>query len=277
MIFWHPRSLPACTHMSSWNEATRPMWHVCSPECRNRQVSAFFEIVEYLQPGYVVMENVMDSLNKQDGVYVKHATGTLLTLRYQTRTGTCMAGLYGVAQGRWRCSPHPLPPRLDGGVPWRAVGRRLLPVHVHISPRPRQAQHSRRMTSPGAYFTACAGPLVHPGLMRCPRQVGGSQPAVGRPAASSVGGAVWAQGAAGRGQGGRRAAAAVPGAGPPVAAACVRRRQQPHPQELPELRGQLPERRQPERGAPPGTSTPLSPSLPPGDPAALPGTFFRPP
>lgn len=100
--------------MPSWNEATRPMWQVCSPECRNRQVSAFFEIVEYLQPGYVVMENVMDSLNKQDGVYVKHATGTLLTLRYQTRTGTCMAGLYGVAQGRWRCSPHPLPPPLDG-------------------------------------------------------------------------------------------------------------------------------------------------------------------
>ena len=98
----------ACARIPSWNDRSWPMLKVCFPECRNRQVSAFFEIVEYLQPGYVVMENVMDSLNKQDGVYVKHATGTLLTLRYQTRTGTCMAGLYGVAQGRWRCA-SPLP------------------------------------------------------------------------------------------------------------------------------------------------------------------------
>ena len=97
-----------------------------------------------------------------------------------------------------------------------------------------------------------------------------------RHAAISACGAMRAQSAAGRGQGGRRAAAAVSGAGPPVAAARVRRRQQPHPPELPELRGQLPERRQPESGAPAGTSpsTFLHP-LPSGGTTAPPGLLVR--
>lgn len=69
---------------------------------RNRQVDAFYDIIDWLQPGYVLMENVLDILSKEDGMYAKYATARLLQQRYQTRTGIIPAGEHGIAQGRWR-------------------------------------------------------------------------------------------------------------------------------------------------------------------------------
>jgi site-specific DNA-cytosine methylase len=74
----------------------------CLCRRRNRQVDAFYDIIDWLQPGYVLMENVLDILSKENGMYAKYATARLLQQRYQTRLGMIPAGEHGVAQGRWR-------------------------------------------------------------------------------------------------------------------------------------------------------------------------------
>lgn len=65
-------------------------------------MDAFYDIIEWLNPGFVLMENVLDILSKENGMYAKFATARLLKQRYQTRTGIIPAGEHGVAQGRWR-------------------------------------------------------------------------------------------------------------------------------------------------------------------------------
>ena len=48
------------------------------------------------------MENVVDSLRKEDGIYAKSAMGTLLLLNYQVRMGIIAACDQGVPQARNR-------------------------------------------------------------------------------------------------------------------------------------------------------------------------------
>ena len=73
--------------------------------CRNRQVTAFYDVVEYFRPAYVLMENVLDILKKEDGTYAKSAMASLLTMRYQVRIGVIAACDQGVPQSRNRCVP----------------------------------------------------------------------------------------------------------------------------------------------------------------------------
>ena len=73
--------------------------------CRNRQVTAFYDVVEYFRPAYVLMENVLDILKKEDGTYAKSAMASLLTMRYQVRIGVIAACDQGVPQSRNRCAP----------------------------------------------------------------------------------------------------------------------------------------------------------------------------
>ncbi len=70
--------------------------------CRNRQVLAFYKTIEWFQPSYVLMENVLDIFKKGDGLYAKFAATTLLRMDYQTRTGVIAACHHGAPQGRWR-------------------------------------------------------------------------------------------------------------------------------------------------------------------------------
>ncbi|KAL3146940.1 hypothetical protein ABBQ38_014910 [Trebouxia sp. C0009 RCD-2024] len=69
---------------------------------RNRQVTAFYDVVEYFRPAYVLMENVLDILKKEDGTYAKSAMASLLNMRYQVRTGIIAACDQGVPQSRNR-------------------------------------------------------------------------------------------------------------------------------------------------------------------------------
>ena len=80
------------------------------PGCyRNRQVMAFYHTIKWFDPGFVLMENVLDIFKKQNGMYVKMAATTLLGMDYQTRTGIIAAAHQGAPQGRWRCVPS-IPP-----------------------------------------------------------------------------------------------------------------------------------------------------------------------
>ena len=112
-------SVNACAVWATLNSinpsgnAMRHLVHVNSVfgcNCRNRQVTAFYDVVEYFRPAYVLMENVLDILKKEDGTYAKSAMASLLTMRYQVRIGVIAACDQGVPQSRNRCAPACLLP-----------------------------------------------------------------------------------------------------------------------------------------------------------------------
>ena len=62
----------------------------------------FMDIVAYLKPKYVLMENVVDILKFADGYLGKYALSCLVALKYQARLGMMVAGCYGLPQFRMR-------------------------------------------------------------------------------------------------------------------------------------------------------------------------------
>ena len=76
--------------------------HVDTMDCRNRQMTAFYEVVSWFKPGFVLMENVVDILLKENGIYAKSAMGCLLQMGYQVRMGIIAACDQGVPQARNR-------------------------------------------------------------------------------------------------------------------------------------------------------------------------------
>jgi DNA (cytosine-5)-methyltransferase 1 len=69
-------------------------------------VQAFYDVIDWFKPSFVLMENVLDIFKKQDGMYAKFAAARLLNMRYQTRLGIIAALDHGAPQGRWRCASH---------------------------------------------------------------------------------------------------------------------------------------------------------------------------
>lgn len=59
-------------------------------------------IVEFLKPKYVLMENVVDMLKMSEGYLARYAVGRLIQMNYQVRMGMMAAGAYGLAQFRLR-------------------------------------------------------------------------------------------------------------------------------------------------------------------------------
>ena len=62
----------------------------------------FMDIVAYLKPKYVLMENVVDILKFADGYLGKYALSCLVAMKYQARLGMMVAGCYGLPQFRMR-------------------------------------------------------------------------------------------------------------------------------------------------------------------------------
>ena len=60
------------------------------------------DIVEYLQPRFALMENVVDILKFAKGFLGRYALGRLLQMNYQSRLGIMAAGAYGLPQFRLR-------------------------------------------------------------------------------------------------------------------------------------------------------------------------------
>lgn len=69
---------------------------------KNKQLVVFMDIVEYLKPKYVLMENVVDILKFADGFLGKYALSRLVAINYQARLGLMVAGCYGLPQFRMR-------------------------------------------------------------------------------------------------------------------------------------------------------------------------------
>ncbi|GLU19509.1 hypothetical protein SLE2022_357570 [Rubroshorea leprosula] len=69
---------------------------------KNKQLLVFMEIVEYLKPKFVLMEDVVDILRFANGFLGRYALARLIQMNYQTRLGMMAAGAYGLPQFRMR-------------------------------------------------------------------------------------------------------------------------------------------------------------------------------
>ncbi|GJU07451.1 putative DNA (cytosine-5)-methyltransferase CMT1 [Tanacetum coccineum] len=69
---------------------------------KNHQLVVFMDIIDFLKPKFVLMENVVDMIKFAKGILGYHAVGRLVAMNYQTRLGIMAAGSYGVSQCRYR-------------------------------------------------------------------------------------------------------------------------------------------------------------------------------
>lgn len=60
------------------------------------------DIVQFLKPKFVLMENVVDILRFDKASLARYALSRLVYMKYQARLGTMAAGCYGLPQFRLR-------------------------------------------------------------------------------------------------------------------------------------------------------------------------------
>lgn len=58
------------------------------------------DIIDFLKPKYVLMENVVDLLKFYGGFLGRYAIGLLVAMNYQAKMGMIDAGEYGLPQFR---------------------------------------------------------------------------------------------------------------------------------------------------------------------------------
>ncbi|VAI62778.1 unnamed protein product [Triticum turgidum subsp. durum] len=90
---------------------------------KNQQMVTYMDIVSYLQPKFVLMENVVDILKFADGYLGRYALSRLVSLNYQARLGMMVAGCYGLPQFRMRVF-------LWGALPTMVLPKYPLPTHA---------------------------------------------------------------------------------------------------------------------------------------------------
>ncbi|XP_074270247.1 DNA (cytosine-5)-methyltransferase CMT2-like isoform X2 [Silene latifolia] len=111
---------PPCQGISGYNRF-RCVDDPLSDE-RNRQLIVFMDIVDYLKPKFVLMENVTDILRFDKGSLGRYALSRLVHMRYQARVGIIAAGCYGVPQFRLRAF-------FWGALPSEELPQFPLPTH----------------------------------------------------------------------------------------------------------------------------------------------------
>ncbi|XP_010429915.1 PREDICTED: putative DNA (cytosine-5)-methyltransferase CMT1 isoform X2 [Camelina sativa] len=105
---------PPCQGISGYNRFRNKQAPL--EDTKNQQILVFLDIIDFLKPKYVLMENVVDLLKFSNGYLARHAVATFVAMNYQTRLGMMVAGSYGVAQLRnrvflWAAQPtEKLPP-----------------------------------------------------------------------------------------------------------------------------------------------------------------------
>ncbi|XP_024520318.1 DNA (cytosine-5)-methyltransferase 3 isoform X3 [Selaginella moellendorffii] len=91
---------PPCQGASGYNRFRNTEAPLTCP--RNRQMVIFMDIVGFLRPKFVLMENVVDILKFQQGLLGRYAMFRLVDMRYQAKLGMMAAGSYGLPQFRMR-------------------------------------------------------------------------------------------------------------------------------------------------------------------------------
>ena len=91
---------PSCQGVSGFNRFRNK--EAPLDDVKNRQLLVFVDIIDYLKPRYVLMENVVDILKFAGGFRGRYAVGRLVSMNYQARLGMMAAGSYGLPQFRMR-------------------------------------------------------------------------------------------------------------------------------------------------------------------------------
>ncbi|GJP32550.1 hypothetical protein CLOM_g17176 [Closterium sp. NIES-68] len=117
---------PPCQGVSGFNRF-RNMEDPLACE-KNRQLIVFMDIVAWLAPKWVLMENVVDLMKFKDGILAKYAIARLVGMGYKSRTGIIAAGCFGVAQFRLRAF-------FFGALNGHALPSFPLPTHLVASER----------------------------------------------------------------------------------------------------------------------------------------------
>lgn len=91
---------PPCQGISGYNRFR----NVDAPltDERNHQIVVFMDIVKFLKPRYVLMENVTDILRFDKGSLGRYALSRMVHMKYQARLGIMPAAGYGLPQFRLR-------------------------------------------------------------------------------------------------------------------------------------------------------------------------------
>ncbi|KAI3690218.1 hypothetical protein L2E82_48194 [Cichorium intybus] len=92
---------------------------------RNQQIVVFFDIVKFLKPKFVLMENVADILRFDKASLGRYALSRLVHMNYQARLGIMAAGSYGLPQFRLRVF-------IWGALPTEKLPQFPLPTHEVI-------------------------------------------------------------------------------------------------------------------------------------------------
>lgn len=120
---------PPCQGASGFNRFRNVDAPLDDP--RNHQIVVFMDIVDYLRPRFILMENVVDILKFAGGLLGRYALSRLVKMHYQAKLGLMVAGCYGLPQFRMRAflwgaspleklPPYPLPTHdvvVRGGFP----------------------------------------------------------------------------------------------------------------------------------------------------------------
>ncbi|KAJ4717641.1 Cytosine-specific methyltransferase [Melia azedarach] len=115
---------PPCQGVSGFNRFRNPK--AVLEDVKNRQLLIFMDIIKYLKPKYVLMENVVDILKFSGGFLGRYAVGRLVSMDYQARLGMMAAGSYGLPQFRMRVF-------LWGAHPYKKLPQYPLPTHEVVA------------------------------------------------------------------------------------------------------------------------------------------------
>eukprot|EP00798_Chlamydomonas_sp_ICE-L_P008600 gene8600-34042_t len=91
---------PPCQGMSGYNKGA-PTTDIQSHP-KNRLIKVFLKLLEWYKPAYTVTEQVVDSAQKEYGIYLRFLIAKATSLRYQVRVHIREAGGDGCPQGRRR-------------------------------------------------------------------------------------------------------------------------------------------------------------------------------
>ncbi|CAL5188227.1 unnamed protein product [Lathyrus oleraceus] len=115
---------PPCQGISGFNRFRNDKEPL--KDVKNKQLLVYMDIIDFLKPKYVLMENVVDLLKFSGGFLGRYAIGRLVAMNYQARMGMMAAGSYGVPQFRMRVF-------LWGALPNEKLPAYPLPTHNAIS------------------------------------------------------------------------------------------------------------------------------------------------
>ncbi|VFQ75180.1 unnamed protein product [Cuscuta campestris] len=91
---------PPCQGISGFNRFRNFKNPLEDP--KNEQMKTFMDLVDFLRPKFVLMENVVDLLKFSSGFLGRYALSRLVGMNYQARMGMLAAGAYGLPQFRMR-------------------------------------------------------------------------------------------------------------------------------------------------------------------------------